>query len=80
MGLSVLIIGFLISTSYLTVFSTKALLDTNENHFTTDSFDYSNWEWTTTEVVSTESTNSSQQPSLAVDPNSCFIRYDQVTD
>ncbi len=65
--LSVLIIGFLISTSSLNVISTKALDEKKHDHYTTDSFDYSTWEWTTTEVLSTESTNPSQQPSLAVD-------------
>ena len=67
MSLSVLIIGFLLSTSSLNIVSTKALLEGEYNQFNTDSFDRSDWKWTTTEVVSTESTADSWWTSLAVD-------------
>ena len=67
MGLSVLIIGFLISASSQNMISIKALLEGEYNQYTIDSFDRSAWEWSTTEVVSTESTTNSYYPSLAVD-------------
>ncbi|MCG3257903.1 MAG: hypothetical protein KAU62_17490, partial [Candidatus Heimdallarchaeota archaeon] len=67
-GLSVLIIGFLISTSSLNVISTQALVDENHNHYTIDSFVQSTLKWNATEVVSTESTGISGAPSLSVSP------------
>ncbi len=67
MSISVIIVVFLISTSLLSTTSTNALLDTNENQYNVDSFDRADWEWTTTEVVSTESTDTSHNPSLALD-------------
>ncbi len=66
MSLSVLIIGFLISTSSLNVVNTKALVGEEYKQYN-DSFDSSAGKWTTTEVVSTESTVGSWWPSLAVD-------------
>ncbi|MCG3254441.1 MAG: hypothetical protein KAU62_00070, partial [Candidatus Heimdallarchaeota archaeon] len=65
MSLSVLIIGFLISTSSLNVANTKALVEGENNQFNTDSFDRSTWKWSITEVVSTESTSESNARSLA---------------
>ncbi|MHA1516257.1 MAG: hypothetical protein ACTSPF_12040, partial [Candidatus Heimdallarchaeaceae archaeon] len=67
MGLSVLIIGFLISTSSLNIVSTKALLEGENNQYITESFDRFDWKWTFTEIVSTESTWLSSFPSIAVD-------------
>ncbi|MCG3254558.1 MAG: hypothetical protein KAU62_00655 [Candidatus Heimdallarchaeota archaeon] len=67
MSLSVLIIGFLISTSSLNVANTKALVEGENNQFNTDYFDRSTWKWSITEVVSTEITGDSGNPSLAVD-------------
>ncbi len=67
MSLSVLIIGFLISTSLLNTISTQALLDNKDNQYKIDSFDRSTWKWFITEVVSTESTSSFYKPSLSVD-------------
>ncbi|MHA1447008.1 MAG: hypothetical protein ACTSSN_09975 [Candidatus Heimdallarchaeaceae archaeon] len=67
MGLSVLIIGFLISTSSLNIVSTKALLEGENNQYITESFDRFDWKWTFTEIVSTESTWLSYFPSIAVD-------------
>ncbi len=67
MGVSVLIIGFLVSTASLNVNSTKALVEEKQNQYKMDSFDGFTWKWSLTEVVSTESTNESFIPSLAVD-------------
>jgi len=67
MSLSVLIVSFLISTSFLSIVSTKALLEEEYYLYRTDSFDRSAWIWSPTEVVSTESTGNSYNPSLAVD-------------
>ena len=67
MSLSVLIIGFLISTSSLNVPSTKALVEEKQNQYKMDSFDGITWKWNITEVVSTESIADSYDPSLAVD-------------
>ena len=59
MGLSVIIIGVLISSSSLNTISIQALLDANENQYNIDYFDSFTWKWSTTEVVSTESTDGS---------------------
>ena len=67
MSLSVLLIGVLISTSFLNTNSTQALIDTNKNQYNLDSIDRFNWEWSTTNVVSTESTDTSYPPTIAVD-------------
>ncbi len=67
MSLSVLIIGFLISTSSQNMVSTKALLEEKNNQYINDYFDSSTWKWLITEVVSTESAYHSYDPSLAVD-------------
>ncbi len=67
MSLSVLIIGFLVGTSSLNTLDTNALVEQNNNHYTTDFFDRFTWKWNTTEVVSTESISQSNAPSLAVD-------------
>ncbi|MBA7532375.1 hypothetical protein ES705_24601 [subsurface metagenome] len=81
MSLSVLIIGFLISTSLLNTISTQALLDTNENQYNIDSFDRSAWKWSTTEVVSTESTDWSGYVSLAVDsPGNVHVVWKDLTN
>ncbi|MHA1446954.1 MAG: hypothetical protein ACTSSN_09705, partial [Candidatus Heimdallarchaeaceae archaeon] len=66
MGLSVLIIGFLVSTSSLNVNSTKALVEGQQDQYKLDSLDSSDWKWNITEVVSTESTEHSYNPSLVV--------------
>ncbi|MCE7748228.1 MAG: hypothetical protein GPJ51_07515 [Candidatus Heimdallarchaeota archaeon] len=66
-SLSVLIIGFLISTSSLNVLSTKALLEEKQNQYKMNSFDGITWKWNITEVVSTESIADSHIPSLALD-------------
>jgi len=66
MSLSVIIIGFLIGASSLNIVSTQAQLDTSENQHNIDSFDRFAWKWSTTEVVSTESTSNSFSSSLAV--------------
>ncbi|MCG3256617.1 MAG: hypothetical protein KAU62_11045 [Candidatus Heimdallarchaeota archaeon] len=81
MSLSVLIIGFLVSTSSLSLVSTEALVEEKDNQYYTDSFDRSDWKWTTTEVVSTESTGSSYVPSLVVDSaGDVHIAWSDVTD
>ncbi len=67
MSLSVLIIGFLITTSMLNVVNTKALVEEKHDQYNTDYFDRSTWKWSITEVISTESTGESLNPSLAVD-------------
>ncbi|MCG3257442.1 MAG: hypothetical protein KAU62_15170, partial [Candidatus Heimdallarchaeota archaeon] len=66
-SLGLLIIGFLISTSILKINSTKALVEGEYDQYTIDSFDRFTWKWSITEVVSTESTGNSVEPSLAVD-------------
>ncbi len=66
-GLSVLIIGFLINTSSQNMINTKALLEEEQYPYNVGSLDYTTWKWNTTEIVSTESTDTSQFPSLAVD-------------
>ena len=67
MSLSFLIIGFLVCASSLNILNTHTLVEENHDHCTIDTFDYSTWQWSSTEVVSTESTNHSSYPSLAVD-------------
>jgi hypothetical protein len=67
MSLSVIFIGVLISTSMLNSIGTQALTDTNKNQSKLDSFDRFAWEWSTTNVVSTESIASSAYPTIATD-------------
>ena len=67
MSLSVLIIGFLVTTNSLNIVSTQALLEEKYTQSNIDSFDRFAWKWNTTEVVSAESTDPSNSPSLAVD-------------
>ena len=67
MSLSVLFIGVLISTSMLNTIGTQALIDINENQYNIDSIDRFAWEWSTTNVVSTESTDLSYPPTIAID-------------
>jgi ribosomal protein L31 len=81
MSLSVIIIVFLISASSLNNISTQALLETNENQYNFDSFDNSTWNWTITEVVSTESTATSWSPSLVVDIlGNVHLAWEDYTD
>ncbi len=81
MILSVLIIVFLISVLSLNIVSTQALLKEEYNQYTIDSFDRSAWYWTTTEVVSTDSTGESDRPSLATDSvGTVHIAWQDVTD
>lgn len=81
MSLSVLIVSFLISTSFLSIVSTKALLEEEYYLYRTDSFDRSAWIWSPTEVVSTESTGNSYNPSLAVDTlGNVHVAWDDLTD
>ncbi len=80
-GLSVIIIGFLISASSLNIVGTKALIDTNENQYNFDSFDTYTWDWMITEVVSTESSGTSWSPSIAVDTSgNIHIAWEDYTD
>ncbi len=81
MTLSVLIISFLISTSYLNTLNVHALVEENYIHSKTDSLDFSTWVWSTTEVVSTDSTAESYRPSLAIDAlGSVHIAWYDLTD
>ena len=81
MSLSVLIIVFLLSTSSLNINNTKALLEGENNQFNTDSFDRSDWKWTTTQVLTTGSTNNSNLPSLVIDAEGNFhIAWYEETD
>ncbi|MCK5409302.1 MAG: hypothetical protein KAJ30_03475, partial [Candidatus Heimdallarchaeota archaeon] len=67
MSLSVLIIILLVSASSTYKVTTHALLDLNENQNNLDSFDRTDWKWSTTKVISTESTSASSTPSIASD-------------
>ena len=81
MSLSVLIIIFLISTISLNIVSTNALLEQKHTQYTSDSFDRSAWKWSTTEVVSTESTDPSISSSLAIDTlGNIHITWEDWTD
>jgi len=81
MGLSVLLIGFLVSASSLNINGTKALVEEEYNHYNIDSFDRFTWIMNTTEVVSTESTVESYYPSLATDTaGNVHIAWQDYTD
>ena len=67
MSLSILIIGFLISSSLLNSYKSADLIDKSENQLNSTCFEKSSWIWNTTKVISTESTNFSGHPSLAMD-------------
>ncbi len=65
--LSILLTIFLISASSLNIVRTQALVEGEYNQYNTDSFGSSAWNWTTTEVVSTESTWTAIDSSIAID-------------
>ena len=67
MSLSVLLISFLLFSSSLNLSDTRAFGEKEHNKYTINSFDSTIWMWNTTEVVSTESTDASSWPSIAVD-------------
>ncbi len=80
-SLIILIIGLLLSTSFLKTLNTQALPEENYKKHTTDSFDQSDWKWTITEVVSTESEHFSTSPSLATDEaGNVHIAWEDYTD
>ncbi len=79
--LSILLIVFLISSSSLNTSSVKTPLDKTHNQYNTDPFDRTDWKWSTTEVVSTESTGWSEYPSHAVDSaGNIHIAWEDWTD
>ncbi len=67
--LTILTIGviFLVSSSMLSYSNSFALIETNNEQVNLNSADRMNWGWTTPEVVSTESTDRSYFPEIAVD-------------
>ncbi len=78
---SVFFIGFLLSTSSLNIVNTNALLEVEHNQHIIDSFDRSDWKWTTTEVVSTESASTSVNPSIDVDSGmNVYIAWEDYSD
>jgi len=80
-SLSVIIIVFLISASSLNIVNTQAQLDTNDNQYFIESFDRTYWKWTTTNVISTESTSVSEYPSLVVDAvGNVHIAWGDITN
>ena len=81
MSFSVLFIGFLIITSSLNINSTKALAEGQQDQYKLDSLDSSDWKWNITEVVSTESTEHSYNPSLIVDSSdNIHVAWHDVTN
>lgn len=79
--LSILFIGFLVCTSSLHAINTKALIDYKNIYNKTNSFDRSSWVWSTTEVVSTESTADSRNPALFVDSaDNIHVAWQDWTD
>ncbi len=80
-SLSVLLIVFLISSSSINTINTQALVEEKQDQYYTNSFDQSTWRWSTTKVVSTESTEDSFIPSLAVDTlGNAHISWHDETD
>ncbi len=57
LSVSVVMIGFLITSFVFYTSVTQALTEDKLNLFELNSYDRSSWKWTTTEVVSTESTS-----------------------
>ena len=66
-SICVFLISFLLSSSIFNSNTINALVEEKYNVFNKDSFDRFTWRWNTTEVVSTESTNLSENCSLAID-------------
>jgi hypothetical protein len=62
MSLSIFFISFLLNTYSLDPLSISALVEEKNNHYNTNSFDFSTWKWNMTEVVSTISTSDSYYP------------------
>ncbi|MCE7742853.1 MAG: hypothetical protein GOP50_10400 [Candidatus Heimdallarchaeota archaeon] len=80
MGLSILIICFLISASSLNITSTNALVEEKNNQYNTDSTNGFIWELNTTEVVSTESSGKSYHPSQTIDSiGNVHVTWDDQT-
>ncbi len=80
-SLSALIIIFLISALSLNIVSTQALQEGEYNPYNTDSFDPFTWEWSITEVVSTESTSTSYSSSITVDSiGNIHVTWKDYTD
>ena len=81
MSFSVLIIGFLLSSSSIDTFNPQALMEDTYDYSTTDSFERLPWKWNLTEIVSTESTEDSSSPSLAIDSaDNLHIVWDDLTN
>ena len=79
--LSILIINFLIIACFLTFHSTNILQGDNTAHTTTNAYTQSTFAWTTTEVVSTESTEDALGNSIAIDfAGNVHIAWDDFTD
>ncbi len=66
--ISILLIGFIITTYPLSTFNIEASVNDSYNSITNSS-EQIPWTWTQTEVVSTESTDDSSMPSMKVDSN-----------
>ena len=67
LNLSLLLICILLGASSFNKLSTKALLDENQNQYSLNSIDRSSWEWSSTEVISTDSSEDSYMPVIVVD-------------
>ena len=81
MSLSVLIIGFLMSSSSLNTLNSKALVEEKDNQYKIDSYDQFTWKWTSTEVVTTESPDGSFDTTLGVDSaGNVHVAYSDGTD
>ena len=77
---SIFIIGILLSMVTIEIIDVKATLE-NEEQETCINTDLADWEWTTTNVISTESTDNSDYPSLAVDAaGNVHIVWEDITN
>ena len=76
--LSVLIIGFLVSSCLLNSYNPKAQISKSDIQIISSCSEKSSWIWNTTELISTESTNNSYRSSHAIDTegNVYIVWYD----
>ncbi len=81
MSLFFILIVFLIGSSSLFTSNTKALVKEESGIFNIASFERTQWKWNKAEVVSTESTDNSINPSLAVDlSGNVYVVWADLTD
>ncbi len=81
MSLGALLICFLLFAAFFNVQGSKSLIEEFQKDHTMNSFDYIGWQWTTTEVISTESTDSAEDATISIDiEENVHVAWQDSTD